>query len=103
VMAVFWAGTLPVLVSLGAAVRGATRRFGPRSRAVASMALVGLGLFTLAGRMQLEPLALARTVEAQQAGSATPTPDELPPCCAPVALDATIHPAAPDGASDAVR
>ena len=103
VMAVFWAGTVPVLVSLGAAIRSATRRFGPRSRAVASTALVVLGLFTLAGRLELEPLDLARTVEAQQASSATPSPDTLPPCCAPVVADTTIHPATPEGASDGVR
>jgi len=103
VMAVFWAGTLPVLVSLGAAVRGATRVFGPRLRAVTSAALVALGLFTLAGRLELEPLALARTAEAQHAGSAVPAPDTPPACCAPLAAEPTIPPTAPNGASDGVR
>lgn len=99
VMAVFWAGTLPVLVSLGAAVRSATRLFGPRLQAVASMALVVLGLTTLAGRLQLEPLALAQTVEADEAGSAVPSAEALPACCAEPANDTD----AAGGAHDGVR
>ncbi|MEZ6016492.1 MAG: sulfite exporter TauE/SafE family protein [Planctomycetota bacterium] len=116
VMAVFWAGTLPVLVALGAAVRGATRLAGPRLQAVASVALVVLGLWTLAGRVTLEPLALAQAVEAQavQASGealAAPAPDALPPCCAGHAAQATPTrsadeagaPRARGGAADAVR
>ena len=82
-MAVFWAGTLPVLVSLGAAVRGASRALGPRFQALASAALVALGLWTLVGRAGLEPLTLARSVEAgQPAGASVPDAGAVPACCA---------------------
>jgi sulfite exporter TauE/SafE len=99
VMAVFWAGTLPVLVSLGAAVRSATRLFGPRLRASASLALVVLGLFTLSGRLQLEPLALARTVEAEQSDAGAPSTESPPACCAERKDEASSQ----DGANDGVR
>jgi sulfite exporter TauE/SafE len=99
VMAVFWLGTLPVLVSLGALVRGTTRRFGPRWQAIGGIALVGLGLCTLMGRVRLEPRSLARTVEAGRSATAVPALGERPACCAG-ALD---EPSAEDGESDGPR
>jgi sulfite exporter TauE/SafE len=89
VLAVFWVGTLPVLVTLGAAVRGAARALGPRFQALASAALVALGLWTLVGRAGLEPLALARTVEGRAAASsgAVPSAETPPSCCSGDALD----------------
>lgn len=82
VMAVFWVGTLPVLVALGAGVRAAMGALGNRLPVVGAMALVVVGLVTLGGRLGLEPAALAHAVEAQ---STTSVPDaaELPPCCQP--------------------
>jgi len=83
VMLVFWLGTLPILVSLGAALRGATRRFGPRLEAAASVLLVALGLFALSGRGALSPAALAATASAREAaGAAIPDPHSVPACCA---------------------
>lgn len=52
-MAVFWAGTLPVMVSLGAglaAVSGPVRRFIP---VVSCVVVVGVGVATIIGRVQL--------------------------------------------------
>ncbi|MFN8579975.1 MAG: sulfite exporter TauE/SafE family protein [Gemmatimonadaceae bacterium] len=51
VMLVFWAGTLPVMVSLGV---GAQRAFGPMRRrlpALSAAAVVVLGLLSLTGRL----------------------------------------------------
>lgn len=110
VLGVFWLGTLPVLVSLGALVRGAARAFGPRYRALASAALVLLGLWTLAGRAGLEPLALARAAEAAGApggdssarSAPVPDPSATPPCCAaepaPVPPPSRASRGAPDAA-----
>lgn len=57
VMAVFWLGTLPVMISLGAGVQalaGPLRRHLP---ALTSIALVAVGLFTLSGRLHAPALA----------------------------------------------
>lgn len=71
-MAAFWAGTLPVLVALGT---GLQRLSGPLARrlpAVTSLVLVAVGLYTLAGRLSLDPAALASVV---------PTAEHSAPCC----------------------
>ena len=83
VMAVFWVGTLPVLVALGTSVQLAMGALGKRLPVVCAMALIVVGLTTLAGRFGLEPAALAHAVEANAArvDAAVPDPTELPPCC----------------------
>ncbi len=83
VMAVFWVGTLPVLLSLGASVQFAMGAFGKRTPLLAALALIVVGLTTIGGRMGLEPAALARAVEASHLTNevAVPDPGELPPCC----------------------
>ena len=82
VMSVFWVGTLPILVSLGAAVRGATRHLGPRLEVLASILLVAVGLFSLSGRIDLSPAALAASAEAHGALGVAPDPHMTPACCA---------------------
>jgi len=110
VMLVFWAGTLPILVFLGAAVRGAGRAFGPRTQALASLALVVLGLWTLLGRAALAPFAIARDVEARASlahedpldevrAPATPTPGAPLPCCTPTTDDGSPRPPASSASS----
>jgi sulfite exporter TauE/SafE len=58
-MAVFWLGTLPVMVSLGAGVQAAAGALGRRLPVVTCSVLVIVGLFTLAQRV-VEPPALAQ-------------------------------------------
>ena len=93
VMAVFWVGTLPVLVALGASVQTALGVLGKRLPAVCAVALIVVGLTTIAGRLRLDSVALAQSVEAAQlhSPSSVPNPDELPPCCRP----ASEHEASP--------
>ncbi len=82
VMAVFWVGTLPVLVSLGASVQLALGVLGKRLPVLCAMALIAVGLMTIGGRMGLEPAALAQAIEgASPDGASVPDPSELPPCC----------------------
>ena len=84
VMAVFWAGTLPILVSLGAGVQAAVGILGKRLPVVCATALIVVGVMTLLGRMGLEPKAMAQMIEqSQSADQVAPNTDELPPCCRP--------------------
>ncbi|MCA9238825.1 MAG: sulfite exporter TauE/SafE family protein, partial [Planctomycetales bacterium] len=82
VMAVFWVGTLPVLISLGIGVRSALGALGARLPVVCALVLIGMGLWTLAGRAVLDPASLARAAMSANPDQA-PDPAELPPCCRP--------------------
>lgn len=50
-MAVFWAGTLPVMLSLGIGLQSLTGSLRRRLPLLTSLLLVGVGLFTIAGRL----------------------------------------------------
>lgn len=88
VMAVFWLGTLPVMVSLGAGLRAATGALGERLPTVTAVALIALGIGALSGRV---PMIGSITPErmsawsagggAAAAGSLVPTSVEGMPCC----------------------
>ena len=81
-MAVFWVGTLPVLITLAAGARGALGPLAKRAPALAALAIVAVGMFTLFNRSALivrtpEMLeSLAVSAEAPEAGLA-----DVPPCC----------------------
>jgi sulfite exporter TauE/SafE len=78
-MSAFWAGTLPALVSLGA---GLHNLLGPLKRSVpalTSIALVAVGLYTLAGRWMLDPAVMASPPAAHQA--VFPSPRNSHACC----------------------
>lgn len=89
VMAVFWVGTLPVLMTVGVGVQAALGMFGKRLPVLCGIALVAVGLSTIMGRFALTPEALAQAVQndaAQHRGTAStnvrvPDPNELPACC----------------------
>lgn len=83
VMAVFWVGTLPVMLSLGVGIRSMSGALGQRLPLATAVALIVVGVTTLSGRVSLTPEALAATVsaEAQVAPNSVPDPDSLPPCC----------------------
>jgi len=59
VMAIFWVGTLPALIVVGAGFRGLLGSFGRRAPLLTSLLLVAVGLYTLLGRTMLDPVALA--------------------------------------------
>jgi len=64
VMAVFWVGTVPILVAVGEGVRslaGAAGRFIPE---LASIAIIAIGLLSTAGRLQIP--SMESTVNAQE-------------------------------------
>jgi hypothetical protein len=77
-MAIFWLGTLPVMVALGATVRQFTGAFGKRLPTITCVMLMGLGLFTIVNRSRLDPAALARRVSMAAFGQEA---HQEPPCC----------------------
>lgn len=79
-MAVFWAGTLPVMVTLGAGMQGALGLLGRRLPVLTCLLLVGVGVWTLVGRSALDPLAIA-TASSPQGPTTAPSADDIPGCC----------------------
>lgn len=85
-MAVFWVGTLPVLVAVGEGVgrlAGAMNRFIPT---LTTFAIITIGIWTIIGRSELPPMAGASMTHAADTG-ATPleqletSADGPLPCC----------------------
>jgi sulfite exporter TauE/SafE len=80
-MAVFWLGTLPMMVALGATIRGVTGVLGRRLPVATCLALIGMGLFTLVNRARLDPAALAARVSVAAANGQQATAPDKAPCC----------------------
>jgi len=81
-MAAFWAGTLPALIIVGAGVRRILGPIGRRLPALTCIALVGSGLYTLAGRAFIDPMALAKRIHPASASVSVPNPGDAS-CCDP--------------------
>jgi sulfite exporter TauE/SafE len=85
-MAVFWLGTLPVMVALGSSLQAITGALGRRMPALTSLVLVGVGLLTLSGRLHV------RLPASDSAGDASITRVNSldwtgQPCCSPTGLE----------------
>jgi sulfite exporter TauE/SafE len=89
VMAVFWAGTLPVLATLGVGVQSLLGPLRSRLPVVTAAALVVAGLVTLSGRLSLDVTALAAAAQQQTVAGQVPDANRLPPCCQPKASERT--------------
>lgn len=77
VMFIFWLGTLPILVTLGAGVQKITGTLGRKLPVATCLLLLAMGLYTLIGRSFLNPVAIA-----QQTHGVTDSSDvEEPSCC----------------------
>lgn len=81
VMAVFWVGTLPVMLTLGIGARRLAGALGGRLPLATAVALIAVGTLTLTGRLGVSAEALAQQVTAESSPGETPDPRELPPCC----------------------
>lgn len=81
IMATFWVGTLPVMLSLGLGVQRLTGFFGKRLPLITAFALVLVGITTLTSRFSLSPEALAAVVQNESVEGEIPNADELPACC----------------------
>jgi uncharacterized protein len=85
-MAVFWAGTLPILVSLGAGVQLLMGSLGRRLPVITALMLIGVGVFTVAERMLIDigSLTLLPPAAAQSPLERVRALDSRDmPCCAP--------------------
>lgn len=78
-MAIFWTGTLPVMVSLGLGIRGLLGGVGRRVPVVTCIALILVGAMTLIGRNHISALALAATTDKIAQSHSDPTTQ--PACC----------------------
>lgn len=68
-MAVFWAGTVPLLAAAGLGVQKLAGPLAARVPGVACVVLIAVGLASLAGRLPLEAEVIAQRVEARAAES----------------------------------
>lgn len=59
-MAVFWAGTLPMLIGLGVGIQAFTGVLRARLPMLTSLAVIAVGLWTLSGRMPMVGIAQAQ-------------------------------------------
>jgi sulfite exporter TauE/SafE len=87
VMAVFWAGTLPVLGTLGAGMQLAAGRLGRHAPLVTALVVVAVGMFTIAQRTRLTGLvpaqpAITPVSLSDAAHSARDLDHTQAPCCA---------------------
>jgi uncharacterized protein len=78
-MSVFWLGTLPMMIALGATLRGVTGALGRRMPVLTCVALMVIGLFTLINRARLDPGLLAN--RSAPANTVRPTEQPKAPCC----------------------
>jgi sulfite exporter TauE/SafE len=77
-MLIFWAGTLPALIAVGAGIRTFLGPLQRRLPVATAVALLLAGLYTIAGRTRLDPIALSVTLSAHP--SSIPQPGTAP-CC----------------------
>ena len=82
VMLVFWLGTLPAMAAVGVGLRGMLGALQQRVPTLTCLVMIGIGLFTLAGRWRLDPLAWANKP------AATAAHPSKAPCCETNHVDA---------------
>jgi len=87
VMVAFWAGTVPVLVSLGVGVQALTGALGRRLPLATALILVGLGLYTVGDRLLVPAGAFESLGDRLQGRDVQQQLEEVeqakPPCCQP--------------------
>ncbi|MCC6675833.1 MAG: sulfite exporter TauE/SafE family protein [Phycisphaerales bacterium] len=79
-MAVFWLGTLPIMIGLGVSLQSLTGALRRRLPLVTSLLIVVVGLFTVAGRLTLPAFAAHGAADAS-IERVNALNNELPPCC----------------------
>ncbi len=67
-MALFWAGTLPVMLSVGYGAQRLTGAFRARLPLVTAAAVVVMGVLSITGRMRIDPERLAARARQMQSG-----------------------------------
>lgn len=81
-MACFWAGTLPVMASIGAGVRRATGPLRDRIPAITAVLLVVVGCITVVGRVGVGPMSGGSRGGSPGPGASVPSAGQAKlPCC----------------------
>jgi uncharacterized protein len=80
-MAVFWAGTLPVLIAIGAGVQQLFGSLGRHANAAMAVLLVVVGVYTVAGRSMLDPVAMSAQVRPAASKDGPALNEAIVPCC----------------------
>ena len=87
-MAVFWAGTVPVLAVLGVGIHGIAAPLRRHLPTITAMSLVVIGVVTVLGRLAVPayadayPAVTTETTSVEtEAERVRALPDTLPPCC----------------------
>jgi sulfite exporter TauE/SafE len=84
VMAVFWAGTLPIMATLGLGAQALAGPLQSKLPLLTSILLVCVGFYTVLGRMALPAMAKPEPAVHQtilQGTVTTTVSDDIPPCC----------------------
>lgn len=87
-MFVFWLGTLPAMLALGAGLRGFLGAAQRRVPTLTCAAMIAIGLITIAGRWRLDPVAWADTSPAATTQPIDVQLAKKPPCCETDDVDA---------------
>ena len=81
-MTVFWAGTLPMMLAIGAGVRTIAGPLRERLPVISALVIVAVGVFSLTGRVQMDPgmvnLRARRMIPASLQGAAGTSPANAP-------------------------
>ncbi|MBL8963857.1 MAG: sulfite exporter TauE/SafE family protein [Phycisphaeraceae bacterium] len=81
-MAAFWAGTLPVMASIGAGIRGVAGPLRDRLPAITAVFLVAVGCATIVGRIGVGPLSGGLHEGSRVREAKVPVPGKVElPCC----------------------
>lgn len=93
-MLAFWAGTLPVMVSLGAGIQMLTGPLHARLPLITASAVVVVGVMTAMGRLHAPEMSRANLGIASQGGTDVPTEAHCPLCETPEGDQSTMRSAA---------
>lgn len=91
VMAVFWAGTLPMMLAIGVGIRRLAGPFRDRLPVFSAIVLVVIGVYSLSGGLQKDPAKVAmraRHMIPASLQTAAPTPSGAGPMASPMAMPA---------------
>lgn len=81
IMAIFWAGTLPLLVAAGAGVRALGGRLAARLPMLTALAMVLVGGLAIAGRMPMLGVVVPHTASVVPTGGVVVPEGDASPCC----------------------
>jgi sulfite exporter TauE/SafE len=86
VMAIFWLGTLPVLLTIGLTLNKLSGAFAKKLPVITAMMIVIMGMYTILSRWDVSALAASRAIAADDKpliDQAKAAGESVPECCKP--------------------